>query len=200
MVVSRRIGPIALIFAALFGALVVYLVTRGCVGIRCLSFSGSTRFREKDVYASDPGDFRALYTNGQTQLRLEALAVQSSSDASQNIAAEAVRIQGLFDKAPAPYPGEISDSIVCSDSDKPVFETRYISGIEVSQFTGYVNNRMVFGACTNDQRAYRETLALFYCADQKKMYTLELISPYEASHDASIVTAQHGVVGSLRCR
>lgn len=166
---------IILIFASLSGYLIYSKLT--CQRLACLSFTDSDKYKIKELYEENKYIFRALYKKGNILLRFEVRPNTSSSEAEQATQAQLSIIRGLFEDAAAPYPGEISKIITCSQKYKPEYLVKQQNGIKISYFTGFVNERLVFGSCTDDQAVYHDTMAMFYCDTQKKLYQLEIIVP-----------------------
>ncbi len=148
-----------------------------CKKLGCIFLTGLDSFQIKDVYQDDKDIYRALYDKNSNLIRVEIRSIRTEDEANKSIEAQTTRMRALFENAAAPYPGELSNEIVCDRKYKPVYGTDKINGISITHFTGYLNARLTFGACTEDQAIYRGIEALFYCKDQKKLYQLEIISP-----------------------
>jgi len=102
-------------------------------------------------------------------------------------------MKALFEEAPAPYPVDVSDSVVCDPSFAPVFQTNDT----LAYFVGYLNNRMTFGSCSKDQAVYRGVLAFLHCPQRESVLQIELIIPKEKyTEKGSVLTEQFL---SLRC-
>lgn len=147
-----------------------------CSRISCITIKDQNKYLLKDTYEENKYIYRAMYTNSGNLLRIETRP-SSPDEANQAIQTQIVRTKGLFEDAAAPYPGEISDVIACSNEYKPVYSSKQQNGINVSHFEGYINDRLVFGSCVDDQAKYHDTLAMFYCPNQKKFYQVEVIIP-----------------------
>ena len=165
-----------IIFLAAIG---VYFVLNKliCQKLTCLSLKDNNQYKIKSVYEDNKYIFRGLYENGNNLLKIEIRQNSTVEEANLAIQTQITRTKGLFEDAAAPYPGEISDVIACGNEYKPVYSSKKQNGIDISYFEGYVNDRLVFGSCADDQAAYHDTLAMFYCAKQNKFYQLEIIIP-----------------------
>ena len=148
-----------------------------CKKIFCLSLKNVSEYKLKDVYEENRYIFRGLYEKGNILLRLEERINSTKSEAEQAIKTQITRTQGLFDEAQAPYPGDISNIVSCSSEYEPKYNTVVKDKIQITQFSGFVNERLVFGSCTADQFKYFDTLSMFYCDKQKKFFQVELIIP-----------------------
>ncbi len=148
-----------------------------CKRLSCLELKNIDQYKINSIYEENQYIFRALYSNGTNLLKTEVRPNSSPDEANQAIQTQIVRTKGFFEDAAAPYPGEISDVIRCSNEYKPIYSSRHQNGINVSLFEGYVNDRLVFGSCVDDQAKYHDTLTMFYCPQQKKFYQIEIIIP-----------------------
>lgn len=189
-----------LIALSLFFAIFFILSQKGtfCTRLRCLSMKNLQEFTVQEIYQDDGGIYRALLARDDDLLRVDVRSGISRAEAEQSIQAQITRMKALFESAVSPYPGEISDEIVCGEEFIPVFEQSEINSIHISRFTGYLNDRLVIGACTKDQAFYKGVLVLFYCPDQAQLFQLELIAPKEdflASEDK-----YQDMLVSIRCR
>lgn len=138
------------------------------------------KFRVQEIYQDDKNIYRALLSKDNDLLRVDIRTNISGPEATKQIQAQITRMKALFENAISPYPGEISDVIECGDEYNPVFAEEEINGTQISYFKGYLNERLVFGACTEDQIKYQVILALFYCVNQNQLFQLEIIAPKEA--------------------
>lgn len=118
----------------------------------------------------------ALLERDNDLLRVDITSSVAKEQANRLIQTRIAKMKALFENATSPYPGEISDEIVCDKRFKPTFTSEGINGIPVSYFTGYLNSRLTYGACTEDQAVNKGIMTLFYCPAQRKVYQLELIS------------------------
>ncbi len=150
---------------------------RTCQKLNCLSFPGRENFRLKELYQNDKNIYRALFSDKTNLLRVNIQSNIDSVSAEKYIQGEITRMQALFANAASPYPGEISDEIVCGKKFTPELNILNNNGLTMSYFTGYLNQRLVFGACTEDQAVYHGILALFYCPQQNQVFQLEIIVP-----------------------
>lgn len=174
---SKRIIVAAILLLCGVLSTILLVLNSGCKEIQCINFKNQNEYKVKEVYEKNNFIYRALYENGDFLLKTEIRSNYTNDDAKQIIETQLVRTKGLFEDAAAPYPGELSDVIACSNAYKPVYSSRTQDGINFSSFDGYVNKRLVFGSCADDQAEYHDTLTMFYCPTQKKFYQLEIIIP-----------------------
>ncbi|MDO8549938.1 MAG: hypothetical protein Q7S39_07310 [Ignavibacteria bacterium] len=168
-----------LLFLILLACGVIYLlmVKLPCSRLECLLIKDGNQYKIKTVYEENNYVFRALYTKENSFLKAEMRTNSTLEEANSAVQTQIARTKGLFEEASAPYPGELSNIISCGNEYKPVYSSRQQNGIQVSYFEGYVNDRLVFGSCVDDQAAYHDTLTMFYCPKQKKFYQVEIIIP-----------------------
>lgn len=166
-----------LIFLITLLIVYVYRNANVCPKTGCFTMKDLDKFQVKEVYEDNNTVYRALLTNNNDTVRIEKKSGLTSNKAEKSIQAQITRMKALFENATSPYPGEISDEIVCGDEFKPIFSENNQNGLKISYFTGYLNNRLVFGACTKDQAVYKGNLVLFYCPDKKQLFQLEIIAP-----------------------
>jgi len=129
----------------------------------------------QDIYSDTPQIYRALFSNKQRLLRIEASHMPQNIS-TQQLNASIMKEKAMFEKAPAPYPGEISDAIVCDPSYIPTYEEMHQGNSRIGLFIGYLNNRMTFGSCSQDQAVYKGALALMYCQKNNLLLRVELIT------------------------
>lgn len=147
-----------------------------CDRLSCIRMEGASAFTRSEIYSDSEDTYRALYTQGNQYLRLEAKKT-ALTEAEHELNASVARMKALFEKAPAPYPGDISDAIVCDPAFVPVYAESNTHGNKIAYFIGYLNDRLTFGSCSQDQATYRGIMAFTYCPKQGLLLRVELISP-----------------------
>lgn len=173
-----KIKIIAAIFLAGVAILSIFLLSsKSCQRLNCININEDKSYKIKQVYEDNPYIFRALYEKGDGLLKVEIRSNSTKLESDQNIQSQITKIKGLFEDAAAPYPGEISDQIHCSDEFKPIYSQKQQNGIQISYFTAFVNNRLTFGSCSADQIRYQDTMLMFYCPRQKNFIQLEILLP-----------------------
>ncbi|MBI3385617.1 hypothetical protein HY031_00875 [Candidatus Gottesmanbacteria bacterium] len=149
-----------------------------CSNLSCVRLNGIESFRLAELYTDTSSVYRALFSSKTTKLRIEALRVPAPQG-ERELGASIAQFAGLFEKAPAPYPGEISDRIVCDPAFVPTRYTASTNGGRLTYFIGYLNSRMTFGSCTKDQASYRGIVAFTYCPISSILLRIDLIAPTE---------------------
>ena len=167
-----------------------------CQKLDCFLMKDSEKFAAEELYSDTKEVYRALYKHDSRYIRLEARVVdQSQKDAELHAATN--RMRALFEKAPAPYPGEISDAIVCDPAFVPVTKELKNADITLTYFIGYLNNRMTFGSCSLDQAVYKGIVAYTYCPAKDLYLTIELFAPTPEFEGSSV--ALEDQIRSVRC-
>lgn len=193
-----KIFSFLVIIFFILGGIYLTLNALACKHLTCISLADNNKYKIKEVYEENKYIFRALYEKDKTLLRVEIRPNYSYEETKQAIQTQLARTKGLFEDASAPYPGEISDVIACGEMYKPVYSEKVQNGIQISYFSGFVNDRLVFGSCSNDQAVYHDTLAMFYCQNQKKFYQLEIIFP---TKDYKTHTKEYNkILDSIACK
>lgn len=186
------------IVISVFIVIYLFLNNLACQRLACLSLRNGSQYKIKKIYEDDEYTFRALYGKDDTLLRAEIRNNFSAAESEQAIQSQITRTKGMFEDAQSPYPDEISDVISCGKEYQPVYSAREQNGIKISYFTGFVNERLVFGSCISDQAIYSDTLTMFYCSKQKRFYQLEIITPNKNS--AANLNQRQEVIDSIACK
>lgn len=175
----RRLAILALV---IFGAgLMLWYVNfrsdENCRTLGCFTFAGQDRFRLKETYANEPAVYRALWQDGKILLRVAALSNVTADQAEENINMEIVKIKSIYDKARSPYPGEISDEIVCERKYVPDMRRDTVNGVDVNFFSAFLSDRLTYGACTADTAVNKVFGVFFYCPATRRQISIEWIIP-----------------------
>jgi len=168
-----------------------------CGELSCIQLSGQTAYRLNQIYTDSPETYRALYAAGNRYIRIDTQR-SNPTEAATELDASVLRMKALFEKAPAPYPGDISDAIVCDPAFTPSYDVAKLAdGTDVQYFIGYLNDRMTFGSCSQDQAVYKGLMAFLYCPAAKLTLRIEFIAPAKEfmAHVTEIMQQFH----SMRC-
>ncbi|HJX59418.1 MAG TPA: hypothetical protein VJ481_02580 [Patescibacteria group bacterium] len=169
-----------------------------CEGLRCLSFTGLENYKTIEVYKNDASSYKAMLSIDSGELlRVETRYGWEPSQAQKYISSETQRIKGLFADAPAPYPGDVSNEIVCAKEYAPKYFEKNIGDTKLYYFLGNMNSRLTLGGCSPAQAVYKVQLGWIYCSQQKNLYQLEFIVP-ASSYDKN-PERYEGVLVSIRC-
>lgn len=192
----NKFKTISIIFVCIF-LIILFVIFKKqkCKGLACLDFENYSSFSLSDTYEDSDTVFRALYQQGQNDfVRLEVKSSIEQSDSEKILPSKINHLNDIFENSISPYPGEISVQVTCADKYKPKFsKTEFLS-----YFTGYLNDRLQFGSCSEDQVKNQGVIAFFYCPNQKKFYQFEYIVPVNKDEDRSQQIRQF--IETVRCR
>ena len=162
------------ILGILFVALVIWTKGIKCRGIKCLSGENLNEFTLAETYQDDQTAFRGLYRGEETVLRLETYYNVPKGQVDERIASTITRLKGLYERAPAPYPGEISDEIRCDSSLAPkIYDQTNDFPLYVEI---YLNDRLSYGVCNSEQATHKGILTFLTCPKRQIFTQLEFIS------------------------
>jgi len=170
-----------------------------CYRLSCILIKNFNDFKLNDIYQEKNNTFRAIYKKNKDILRVEIQSRMNSYDANQYMNAGIARMKGLFNDAPAPYPGVVSDTITCNKEYQPLFNKMVTKDqLEITYFIGYLSNELVFGSCTKDQVSFKGILAYFYCSKHQQVFQLEMIAPI-AEFNSSL-SFYRDMLQSIECK
>lgn len=170
-----------------------------CHRLSCLQLSKNAVLKLTEVYEDVHGaTYRARYQmNDGGILRVDVRSGIEPDTATDYIRGRVAGMKALYDNVRSPYPGLLSNEIVCDSAFKPLFESvRTSSGVSIEKITGYLNDRLTFGSCLEDQATYKGAMLLFACPNHKQLYQLEIIFP-RVKYTTARVTE---VVTGLQCK
>lgn len=174
----RRNALVATIIGALV-CIVSVLVYTGlqwrCDALQCVTLPGIDDSTSREVLEKTDTVYRAIYTLPDARIRVEKRNRLSRSDADILTKVSVMRLQGQFETARSPYPGILSDAITCDEkfNIKPVTTT--YNNQEVLTFTGYLNDRLQYGACMDEEIRFIGLNAILYCDTHQTWYRIEVL-------------------------
>ena len=172
-----------------------FLKNKKCVGIKCLSFNHDTEFILSDIYENNPGTFRAIYQQGTDSFfRIEAKSSIEKLDSDKLLLSKVSHLSDIFENSISPYPGEISLKISCADKYKPKLQ----SSNRLPYFIGYLNDRLQFGSCSEEQVKNQGAIGFLYCPNQKRFYQIEYIISVQKNEDKTARIKD--LIESVNCR
>lgn len=171
---SRIKTLIIIAIILLLGILVIN--NKNCRQLGCIKMDGLDSFEVGEIYQNENNVYRALLIRGGDKLRVEVLNLPKS-EVGRETDSRIAKIKALYENAPAPYPGEVSDEITCSKEFKPQFESYKNNDLQIEAGSIFLSERLTYGVCTEDQAFYRGVLAIFYCPNSHKFYQFEFITP-----------------------
>lgn len=172
--ISFVLGLLILAIAAVY--IRGHQTTYPCDQLSCIGLPSSAHYTLQETYIRTPTLYRALYKSDSEYLRIETQRV-AKKDANASLLAAVSQMKAMYEKAPAPYPGDISDSVVCDPEFIPSYKELERPSGRLSVFTGFLNNRMTFGSCSKSQAVYKGFLVYMYCPQSEQFIRTELIYP-----------------------
>lgn len=159
---------------------VIFIKNKKCVGLKCLILNQSSDFVISDIYENTPSIFRALYQQSPNSfLRIEIKSAIEKNDSEKLLSSKINHLSDIFENSISPYPGEISVQTSCADKYKP----KLTQSNRLPYFIGYLNDRLQFGSCSEDQAKNQGAIGFLYCPNQKKFYQIEYIVPVQSNED-----------------
>jgi hypothetical protein len=176
---------IAVITILLFSVLYLsyyFLTYKSCRIPRCLPVADRSVYIQKENYSDRPELFRALYadTTDNSLLRAEIRTGINRLTAAETTNVQLAQIRTFYEKSRSPYPGEISDTVVCSDDFQPVTGEKTVNRVSITYFSAYMTDRLTYGACIEDQAKYQAMTVIFYCENNQTYNQLEFIRPIKS--------------------
>lgn len=109
-------------------------------------------------------------------LRMTSEREITADKAASTISGWTSQIEGLYQQAISPYPGEISDQIECPEKFHPNKKVITNDSLHITAIENlHLSDRLAPGACGEESASYKSIVAMFYCAEQKKLFKLEFI-------------------------
>ena len=186
---------IGIIFLGIFSAYKYsYLL---CDRISCISLNSISTWREQEIYEDNYSRYRALLTTPGYLIRIEKNLNLSEKNAENLILVDVMQKKGLFDDVVNPYTGTISNRISCENRYKPEVQILSINNLKVTYYSGWLNDRLQYGVCLDDELVYKVYNALFYCSNQRTLYHLEFIAAIKDRLEDSYFLNQ---IQSIKCQ
>ena len=171
--------------------------TKACNRISCLTFPVLEKGKITDIYEDSRDAFRAMYQTSEGMMRIAKYSHISKEDGATMSKITEMKIEGLFDAARSPYPGPLSDTITCDNKYKPMPHNIKAVDTSIIVFYGYLNNRLQYGTCVDDQITQKSYNALIYCENQQSWYQLELMVPIQKAKEDQYYFS---LFGSIACQ
>ena len=177
-----RVFIVIFVFVPCAFLLSQYVMHGSCQKLSCLQLHQTAVLKLTEVYEEVRGSvYRARYQTGDTIVRVDVRSDVDPDASADYIKGRIAGMKALYDNIRSPYPGLLSNEIVCDDGFKPVYTTfKNAQGIEMQMITGYLNDRLAFGSCQQDQAIYRGVMVLFSCPQRKQLYQVEFIMRNES--------------------
>ena len=137
---------------------------------------------------------KAMLRSSKDILKIEAITDIDKRSADILLEDKIVTIHALYGNALSPYPGEISNKIICNEEYLPEFDTTQSKSLDYSYFILFANERFTYGACSEDLVKYKAILAWTFCEGKNIFYQFELFAPIETFSQSNI-----DLITSFKC-
>jgi len=117
------------------------------------------------------------FKNGSIVLRLKVIRGIVGSEAQKLIDGKILTLEALYGNELSPYPGMISNEIVCSKDMTPKKRETSAGPLAISYFIASLTDRFTYGNCVDSETPYRGFIAWTFCPGEKEYRQLELIYP-----------------------
>lgn len=174
----------------------IWVTKKGCRPWGCWTFSGYNKFVLKETYFTSNTSFRGLFDNGTFIMRVDQKILSYSESPENEHNAQTMRFSEMFTKAPAPYPGDVSDTIVCPDTMIPQKKVVTMPNGLLTYFTAYFGKRLNFGICSLPDAEGIGVYAVLYC---KKDRSLEQIEFFGSDNKKGDEKTLEKIVQSISC-
>lgn len=167
-----------------YGGLAIFLswwlvlaYARGCRAYSCITLPGFSGWKQDEVYEHTGKIWRGMLSSERRLMRLEVVFRVSPAEAAEFTNIRLMAIEGLYDTVQSPYPGAVSATIRCDERYK-LHPTVIIAkdGMPVTYASGFLNARMQYGACVDNQLAYAGSIGFFYCAKRQFWVQMEVMT------------------------
>lgn len=143
---------------------------------------------EIDEYFFDEHEIATKVTlrDSKNIFKIEAITDIDIKSADILINDKILTIKALYGNALSPYPGEISNELICNEKFMPEFNTKKTDRLSYSYFILFANDRFTYGACSEDLIEYKSILAWTYCDEKNIFYQFELFSSIESFSESNL--------------
>ena len=158
--------------------------------ISCTNENDKTKkfegFELQETYKEDAVKKVFLYKNEENILRLKIIKNVDEDSAKNLINGEVLTMEALYGNALSPYPGAISNEIVCGSKFMPNKGNFFYNQVNATYFIAYLSERLTYGACAEDLAVYEGVISWAYCSKKREFRQMEFISPKNSFSDAGI--------------
>ncbi len=175
----KKIVFLLFLATIIFGS--TFYVVQSCNGPECYFRKHLKEYKKEEVYQNTDRLYGVLLKKSNNKVRADTWMNITQEDAEKVIKNYLIKMYTIYEKAVSPYPGEVSNAISCALEYQPTYTKEKIGEKEAHIFTGFANDRLVFGACAGDLITNRSAVVMFYCEPQKRLYKFELFSPVKNS-------------------
>jgi len=119
------------------------------------------------------------YKHDQELLRIENINGLDKHSANILINDDILSIRAIYANSFSPYPGDLSNEIVCNEVYQPTYHEQSIEKIFFRYVKLYSTQRLGLGACNIDNIKYRHLIGWIYCEKRQELNTVRYYIPIE---------------------
>lgn len=165
----------------------LYTLSNPCRTKSCVDFPGDSSWILKETYENTPEVWRGLYQHPDYLVRIARYRVKDEAQATGYTQIHSMQMETLYEKSQSPYPGAVSDTVECQAEYLPVTQTISAeNGLDMAVYTAFVNDRLNYGACIDDQITYKGYNTAFYCKNIHQWYNLDIFVSKENLQQDSV--------------
>lgn len=153
-------------------------------------------FTVSETYIDTPEQFQALYHSAGHKVRVDIRRPMGRHEAASLIAQRIHSMKSLYDPRLSPYPGDLSNEIMCPEPYLPTFGSRETPDVHIQFAQGLATKRLTFGACADDLIVYRGLIAWYWCSASQTVVQLEAMVP---KAEPLATTILEDYLHALRC-
>ncbi len=183
---SAHILLLLLFLSILIALYSFFVVNLRCEKISCITIPMLPPKPDIELYENSRDSYRALYKGGHEKIRIAVYHTKDANTAELRNQATIMKIDSLYENARSPYPGTLSDVISCENKYKPkpfIFQS---IDSTMTLYKGYLNNRLQYGTCIDNQITQKVFSTLFFCKNHSSWYQVELIIPINTTESDEV--------------
>jgi hypothetical protein len=166
------------------------------LGLRS-SFSESYKVSDQSEVSGGgiPVDYLTAEAQGGRVIRVEKIATSDRAQADKFVNDKALELARVYEPHTSPYFAAVTNKSVCPYPYR--LQHKKSAGSEGARFELYAlfaNDRMTYGACSQDQATYRAFVTLLECVSSNRVFVLESFVPVK-----QLAHADEQDLESLRC-
>jgi len=133
------------------------------------------------------------YRGQAATLRLKVMPKIDATEAKKVIDGKILTIEALYGNELSPYPGMISNEIVCSGDMVPKKQEILEGSLAIPYFVAALTDRFAYGNCVESETPYRGIIAWTHCPTQKEYRQMELIYAKENFDEKGLTFVQRNI-------
>ena len=108
---------------------------------------------------------------------------------------KAAMIESLYEIRGAPYPGEITQEIICPEEFKPV-KNKVQNNFSLGNYVLFASKRLTYGVCAKDLANYKSFIGYFNC-NNDKLFQIEFFVPVDRQAEFENML---DAIANLKCK